>query len=149
MKTALLLVMLTLPMMIGGQEFPSVVDFNLELSTLSNPNDVEEAVQDGRLAILEGLMGDTLIAELDGEPVVWVTLVGGSWVGTDEVRSYSCRILFRGESWTEVFPAERPREPTESYIPPGSRLLVVSRILGFDEDLGSAVAEMVDYRVLE
>ena len=148
MKKAFLCGLMVLPVLVWGQTFDSTVDFNLELSTLSDPVVLRNAVEDGRIAILEGLMGDTVV-DLDGEePKIWVTLMGGSWLGTEEVRAYSCRILFIGEEWLEAFPGSRPREPGPSYVPQGSRLLIAARITGRDDDTGTPLAEMLDFRVL-
>ena len=131
-----------------GQSFDSVVDFSFELSSFDDPAAVEKVIEDGRIVILEGLMGDTVIENRDEGALVWVTLVGGAWIGTDEVRSYSCQILFEGDRWIDAFPGVKPREPSESYVPQGSRLLVAGRVLGYDGDSGMPTVRMVDYRVL-
>lgn len=132
-----------------GQSFESVVDFKLELSSLSNPEISLQAAEDGRVVILEGLMAETELAGSPGTGGVYVTLIGGSWVGTSEVRAYTCRVLFEGDSWTEIFPTKRPDSPPSGYVPPGSRLLVAAKIVGYNRDLGAPEALMVDFRVLE
>ena len=108
MKSAALLLFLIISAVIPGvlwsQTLESVVDFDLELSSLADPGVSEAARRGGRIVILEGLMGDTLVDTDSAEGGVWVNLVGGSWIGTDAVRAYSCRILFRGEAWKDVFP---------------------------------------------
>ena len=148
MKYALLPLLCTLPIVVWGQNLESVVDFDLELSSLADPAVSEAAERAGRIVILEGLMGDTFIdTEISGGGV-WVNLVGGAWIGTDEVRAYSCRILFRGESWGDVFAEDRPQESGAAYIEPGTRLLVAARVTGWDRKAERPTAEMVDFRVL-
>lgn len=152
MKSAALLLFLIIPAVIPGvlwsQTLESVVDFDLELSSLADPGVSEAARRGGRIVILEGLMGDTLVDTDSAEGGVWVNLVGGSWIGTDEVRAYSCRILFRGEAWKDVFPGIRGEEGGAAYIAPGSRLLVAARVTGWDREGNRPTAEMVDFRVL-
>ncbi len=133
---------------VWAEGFDSVVDFGIELSSLDDPKIVAEAVEDGRIVILEGLIGDSEIDSSGDVSRVWVTLVGGAWIGTDEVRSYSCMILFEGEKWLDVFPDAKPQNPADNYVPQGSRLLVAVKLLGINEEIGIPTAEMVDYRVL-
>ncbi len=149
MKIVPVFLLLLIPVLGWGQSFNTLVDFDLELSSLSDPVVTAAAVDDGRIVILEGLMGDTKTDESGDEAQIWVTLIGGSWVGTSEVRAYSCRILFPGNRWLEIFPGVRPEKPSPGYVPPGSRLLVAARVTGYDSGAGIPVAEMVDYRVLQ
>lgn len=149
MKNIPFFLLFLLPVISWGQTFDSFVDFNLELSSLSNPEIAVRAAENGRVVILEGLMAETEIDQSTGARGVYVTLIGGSWVGTSEVRAYSCRILFEGDRWPEVFPSSRPESPPPEYVPPGSRLLVAARIVGYNTDLGTPEAVMVDFRVLE
>lgn len=129
-------------------EFDSVVDFEIDLSSLDDPTIVAQAVEDGRIVILEGLIGDIRINTNESISGVWVTLVGGAWIGTDEVRSYSCLILFEGEKWIDVFSSTNPQDSTENYISQESRLLVAVRLLGSNAENEIPTAEMIDYRVL-
>ena len=148
MKYAPLIFFLTLPIVVWGRNLESVVDFDLELSSLADPAVSEAAERAGRIVILEGLMGDTFIdTEIPGGGV-WVNLVEGAWIGTDEVRAYSCRILFRGDSWGDVFAENGFEESGAAYIEPGTRLLVAARVTGWDRKAERPTAEMMDFRVL-
>lgn len=149
MKTVLSILLLLIPVLCWGQTFDAVVNFDLELSSLDDPAEVRKAVTDGRIVILEGLMGEMLRDESGPEARIWVTMVSGSWIGTSEVRAYSCRILFSGNQWLDVFPAVRPESPSSEYVPPGSRLLMAARITGYDSQNGTPLGEIVDYRLLE
>ncbi len=142
-------VLFSLPLFSWGQSFSEIVDFDFVLSSLDDPARVEEAVQSQRLVILEGVVGDSSIEKTSTGINVWVTLLGGAWIGTREVRSYACQILFRGESWLDVFLTIRPGKPTKDYIPPGSQLLIVCRLMGDTDVDGTPQAEMVDYRILD
>lgn len=132
-----------------GQSFESLVDFTLDLSSLNDPDVVSQALKSGKFAILEGVLGESLIRESNEVTDVWITLLGGDWIGTEEVRSYSCLIRFRGESWLDVFPNDRPLEASSVYIPPGSHLLIAVKIIGYDTEKNQALAEMVNFRVLD
>ncbi|MCK5249562.1 MAG: hypothetical protein KAJ98_06330, partial [Spirochaetaceae bacterium] len=116
MKIVPVFLLLLIPVLGWGQSFNTLVDFDLELSSLSDPVVTAAAVDDGRIVILEGLMGDTKTDESGDEAQIWVTLIGGSWVGTSEVRAYSCRILFPGNRWLEIFPGVRPEKPSPGYV---------------------------------
>lgn len=149
MKKIPFFLLLLIPLSGWGQSFESVVDFSLNLSSLSNPEISIPAAEDGRVVILEGLMAGTEIVQSSELSGVYVTLIGGSWIGTSEVRAFSCRILFDGDRWLEIFPLQRPESPPPGYVPPGSRLLVAARIVGYDRDIGVPEAVLVDFRVLE
>lgn len=149
MKNISFFLLFLLPVISWGQSFESVVDFNLDLSSLINPDIAAQAAEDGRVVILEGLMAETEVDPSSDTAGVYVTLIGGSWVGTSEVRAFSCRIFFEGEKWLEVFPSQRPESPPPAYVPPGSRLLVAARIVGYNTALAVPEAQMVDFRVLE
>ena len=149
MKVIAAVLLSILPMIAWAQGFDTAVDFGIELSSLDDPEVVAKVVEDGRIVILEGLLGDAVIENgADGTRVL-VTLVGGSWIGTDEVRSYSCMIIFDGARWVDVFPGVKPKEPSEDYVPQGSRLLVAAKVIGIDDKTGIPTAEMVDFRILK
>ncbi len=118
-----------------GQSFDSIVDFSIELSSLSNPAVAEKAADNGRVVILEGLMANTEETVSGDEEGVIVILIGGEWIGTSDVRSYSCRVFFSGNQW-------------DGNIPAGSRLLIAARVTGFDDESSIPEARMVSYRVL-
>ena len=149
MKIVPVFLFLFIPFIGCGQSFDSVVDFNIELSTLGDPVVATSAVADGRIVILEGLMAETEIDLSGDEASVFVTLIGGSWIGTSEVRAYTCRVLFPGDKWLEIFPASRPETPSPEYVPPGSRLLLAVRVTGYDRISGVPEALVVDYRLLQ
>jgi hypothetical protein len=140
-KTAAFLLFL-IPAFGWGQSFDSVVNFEIELSSLSDPAVAGRVIDDGRVVILEGLMADSESIESEEEEGVIVTMIGGEWIGTSEVRSYSCRILFSGDQWAQRF-------SEDGDIPAGSRLLAAVRVTGFDTDDAVPQARMVSFRILQ
>jgi hypothetical protein len=140
-KTAAFLLFL-IPVLGWGQSFDSIVNFGIELSSLSDPAVVGRIMDDGRVVILEGLMADSEKFEsAEGNGVV-VTMIGGEWIGTSEVRAYSCRILFSGDQWAKRF-------SEDGDIPAGSRLLAAVRVTGFDTEDDVPEARMVSFRILQ
>ena len=141
MKKPIAFLLFLIPVFAWGQSFDSIVDFSLELSSLNDLTVARDAVDDGRIVILEGLMGNIVKIESEDEPGVDITLIGGEWIGSSEVRAYSCRIIFSGHQWLEVF-------SEGGSIPAGSRLLVAVRITGYNQVSGIPEARMVAFRVL-
>jgi hypothetical protein len=58
--------------------------------------------------------------------LVQVELVSGEWIGLDEVRSYSCWVLFSGSRFAGVFPARVPRDPPPEVIADNDKILIVA-----------------------
>jgi len=144
MKTLIINILLMVPVLGWGQTFEQVVDFDIELSSLSNPDIVRDAADDGRIVILEGLLRDITAEGSGPETTIWITLIGGEWIGTLEVRAYSCRVRFSGDKWQEVFTAGDNEDLGD--IRPGSRMLVAARVIGLGPEDQIAELEMVDYR---
>jgi hypothetical protein len=111
-------------------EFDRIVDFSVTLKTLSDAAAGRAAPGAGRLALLEGAVSEIVV--LDDRPGSWtvrVELMAGEWVGVDEVRGYRCWVTFSGSAYADVFPGEAPDEPSPSYIPLHTRVLVLGRPL--------------------
>ncbi len=139
MKKISVFLFFLIPILGWSQSFDSVVNFDLELSTLSDPLIAGKAAEDGRIIILEGLVASSEKAESEEDLIV--TLIGGEWIGTSDVISYSCRVFFNEEQLNKNF-------PEDGLIPAGSRLLIAARVTGFNDESGIPEARMVSYRVL-
>lgn len=148
MKFLAVALLLLLPLCTWAQNFEDFVDFDLEFSSLSNPVVVETVSSSGRLVIFDALFSDSVTKKTSSGIEVWVTLIDGEWIGTEKIETYACKVLFRGESWLSAFPGKKPEEPADNYVPQGSRLLLVARILKYDYENEIALAEMVNYRIL-
>jgi len=135
MKKIAVFLLFLIPVLSWGQSFDSLVDFSIELSSLSNPEIVQKTMENGRIVILEGLMASKEIIETGNEEGVIAVLVGGEWIGTSEVRAYSCRVFFSGDLLVD--------------IPAGSRLLIAARVTGIDGKTSVPEARMVSFRVLK
>ncbi len=139
MKKISVFLFFLIPILGWSQSFDSIVNFDLELSTLSDPLIAGKAAEDGRIIILEGLVASSEKAESEEDLIV--TLIGGEWIGTSDVISYSCRVFFNEEQLNKNF-------PEDGLIPAGSRLLIAVRVTGFNDESGIPEARMVSYRVL-
>ena len=109
-------------------EFDRIVDFSVTLKTLSDAAAGRAAPGAGRLVLLEGAVSEIVV--LDDRPGSWtvrVELMAGEWVGVDEVRGYRCWVTFSGPAYADLFPGEAPDEPSASYIPQHTRVLVLGR----------------------
>lgn len=147
MKRWFLLLLLFLSALCYGQSFEDSVDFDVELSSLNNAETVSRVLSSGKVVLLEGFFDSAIIKQNGQSTEVWVTLVGGAWIGTEEVISYSCDILFQEEQWEDVFINAQENSP--DYIPQGSHLLIAARLTGYDKNSKRARAKMVNFRVLE
>lgn len=142
MKKIAIFLLVLFPVLGWSQSFDSVVNFDLELSALSDPLNVEKAVEDGRLVILEGWVAGSEKTESKEDEGLIITLAGGEWIGTSAVRSYSCRIYFDEDQVKKAFPGEET-------VPSGSRLLIAAQILGYNTGKSVPEARMVAFRVLQ
>ncbi|KGM43196.1 hypothetical protein S1OALGB6SA_732 [Olavius algarvensis spirochete endosymbiont] len=145
MKTLIINILAIVPVLGWGQTFEKTVDFNIDLSSLSSAEVVREVVNDGRVIIIEGLLRDITVEETNEETILWITLIGGEWIGTSEVRAYTCRVQVRGDQ--EAFTGIAQESP--GHIVPGNRMLVAARVMGINTEDQVAELEMVDYRVFE
>lgn len=144
MKKAFLILLLFLPFMVWSQEFDNVVDFSQELSSLSTPETAGMVSEDGRLVILEGITDSVISFEGD----FWLRMLGGEWIGTEEVRAYTCLIRV-DRSWQKYFPIEMSGIENDESVPSGSRIIAVVRVLGWSDSVDEPQAEMIDFRILK
>jgi hypothetical protein len=80
-----------------------------------------------RFLLLDGTVTNILVLDSNEESyLVQVELVSGEWIGLDEVRSYSCWVLFSGPRFANVFPARVPRNPPPGVIASNDTILVVA-----------------------
>lgn len=141
--TAVLFV--SIPLFIFGQsieDFNRVVDFGTtirELSIAAAAGDTE-ALPD-RLVIIDGSVASRLV--IDGHAASYVgqiELVGGEWIGVEDVVTYRCYLLLKGPQFSHAIPARRSRTKHPDEIDLNSRILVVGKLLGiFDLEDGTTV----------
>jgi hypothetical protein len=114
---------------IDAGDFDAVADFSVTIKTL---NQLDEAAATAyglmdRFLLLDGTVTNILILDANEENyLVQLELVSGEWIGLDEVRSYSCWVLFSGPRFAGVFPARVPRDPPPGVIATNDQILIVA-----------------------
>jgi hypothetical protein len=148
MRKITFFLLILLPFLCGAQSLESLMDFSLDLAALADAEVSENAAAEGRIVVLEGLIKDIDVIRAGDIPEISLVLLDGAWIGTAEVRSYSCQIRFSGETWLRQFQLENSAESGAPLIPEGSRLLVAARVTGYDREKGQPNAEGLGMRVL-
>ena len=148
MKILAVLLLICLSMATWGQTFEDVVNFDIELSSLHDSAIINDLIKSQSTVILEGVVGDIRIVDTADKPGVWVTLLGGEWIGTSEVRAYSCNVLFEGKSWVDAFTDKSQDSAPKKQVPRDGFLLIACRIIGYDDENGIPLAKMIGFRTL-
>jgi hypothetical protein len=128
---AALLLMLWAPVVfaIDAGEFDAIADFSVTIKTLSQLDEATARAYGlmDRFLLLDGTVTNILVLDADKENyLVQAELVSGEWIGLDEVRSYSCWVLFSGPRFAGVFPARIPRDPPSGVIGANDHILIVA-----------------------
>jgi hypothetical protein len=129
-----LALLLAFPLSLGAydrQDFDRIADFSVTIKTLAGLSEGQARGLSERLLLLDGTVAS--LQFLDPEEAsfsVEVELVGGEWIGTEDVKIYRCRVLFRGPGYFNRFPRRAPRNPSPAQIVPNDRVLVVARLAG-------------------
>jgi hypothetical protein len=114
---------------IDAGDFDAVADFSVTIKTLSQLDEATAAAYGlmDRFLLLDGTVTNKLVLDSNEESyLVQVELVSGEWIGLDEVRSYSCWVLFSGPRFAGVFPARVPRDPPPEVIADNDKILIVA-----------------------
>jgi len=107
-------------------DFDRVVDFSITLKDLAAVADGQASLPAGRIVILNGTVSDVnVISKDEGSFRVRIELITGEWIGTEDVKSYSCYVDFTGPQYFKIFPARAPREPVPGTVVINSRVIVV------------------------
>jgi hypothetical protein len=116
---------------IARSDFDRVVDFSVSLKTVAAAAGGQAALPGGKLFVLDGTVSDVSILDKEqGSFRARIELISGEWIGTEDVKSYSCWIEFSGPAFFKSFPARAPKDPTPDMVFLNSRLLVVARAIG-------------------
>jgi hypothetical protein len=133
MKRALGVVVLlsvaTAAFAIDAGDFNAVADFSVTVKTLSQLDEATARAYGllDRFVLLDGTVSNILILDTNEESyLVQIELVSGEWIGLEEVRSYSCWVLFSGPRFADVFPARVPRTPPPGVISANDHVLIVA-----------------------
>ncbi len=112
--------------------FDAVADFSVTVKTLSQLDEATASAYGlmDRFLLLDGTVANILILDPAEENfLVQVELVSGEWIGLEEVRSYSCWVLFSGPRFAGMFPARVPRTPPPGVITANDHILIVAMAL--------------------
>ena len=109
-------------------DFERIVDFSVTLKDLAAASDGTARLPDGRFVVLNGTVSDVNVIDKEQASFrVRIELITGEWIGTEDVKSYSCYVDFSGPEFFKVFPVRPPRTPGEGTVVIDSRVIVVGR----------------------
>ncbi len=109
-------------------DFDRVVDFSVTLKELAAVADGAASLPTGRFVVLDGTVSDVNVIDKDEASFrVRIELITGEWIGTEDVRSYTCYVDFSGPDFARIFPARPPRTPQAGTVVINSRVIVVGR----------------------
>jgi hypothetical protein len=117
---------------VDDRDFDAVTDFSVTIKTLNQLDETAAGAYGlfDRFLLLDGTVSNVLILDANEESfLVQVELIAGEWIGLEEVRSYSCWVVFAGPRFFPVFPRRVPRNAPPNIITTNDRVLVVARIL--------------------
>jgi hypothetical protein len=109
-------------------DFERVVDFSVTLKDLAAVADGRESLPSARIVILNGTVSDVdVISKEEGSFRVRIELITGEWIGTEEVKSYTCYVDFNGPEYFRTFPARPPKVLAPGTVAINSRVIVIGR----------------------
>jgi hypothetical protein len=107
-----------------------VIDFSVTLKSLATAADSGEPIPVGRTVLLSGTVSDVNIVNKDPAGFkVRIEMITGEWIGTEDVKAYSCYVDFAGAEYFKMFPARPPRTPNRDLVALNSRVIVVGRVV--------------------
>jgi hypothetical protein len=127
----LLLVCSSFVAALSRADLDRVLDLSVTLKTLSAAADGTAPLPAGRMILLSGTVSD--VAILDKEEATFrvrIELMTGEWVGTEDVKAYSCYVEFSGPEYFKVFPARTPRKAAPGTVVLDSRVIVLGSAQG-------------------
>ncbi len=109
-------------------DFDRVVDFSVTLKTLSQAADGTVPLPDSRMVLLSGTVSSVTILDKE-EPSfkARIELITGEWIGTEDVKAYTCYVDFSGRGFFSTFPSRPPAQPQPGVVVQNLRVLVVAR----------------------
>jgi hypothetical protein len=107
-----------------------VIDFSVTLKGLATAADSGDAIPAGKTVLLSGTVSDLIIINKDQAGFkVRIELITGEWIGTEDVKAYSCYVEFTGAEYFKMFPARPPRTANREIVALNSRVIVVGRVV--------------------
>jgi len=109
-------------------DFERVVDFSVTLKDLAAAAEGTESVPAGKFVVINGTVSDVNVIDKEQASFrVRIELITGEWIGTEDVKSYSCYVDFNGPEFFKAFPARPPRVAAAGTVVINSRVIVVGR----------------------
>jgi hypothetical protein len=107
-----------------------VIDFSVTLKSLATAADSGDTIPLGKTVLLSGTVSDVTIINKDQAGFkVRVELITGEWIGTEDVKAYSCYVEFTGAEYFKMFPARPPRTVNRDLVSLNSRVIVLGRVV--------------------
>ncbi len=115
---------------VSKADFDRVVDFSVTLKTLSEAADGSVPLPSSRMLLLSGTVSNITLLNRD-EPAfrARIELITGEWIGTEDVKAYTCSVDFSGREYFSTFPARPPAQPQSGVVLQNARVLVVARVV--------------------
>jgi len=111
-------------------DFERVVDFSITLKDLAAVAEGRESLPSAKLVILNGTVSDVDVMNKEEASFrVRIELITGEWIGTQDVKSYSCYVDFTGLQYSAIFPVRPPKTAAPGTVVINSRVIVVGRPL--------------------
>ena len=112
-------------------ELDRVIDFSVTLKSLATAAQDGSPLPVGKTVLLSGTVSDVNVTNKDPADFrVRLELITGEWIGTDDVKAYTCYVDFAGSDYARLIPARPPREGSRSLVTLNSRVIVVGRVVG-------------------
>jgi len=112
------------------EDFAAVVDFNLDLETLSQLASGQADFFSGNapLVLVTGSVASRMVVRPGPEDyLAEIEIVDGRWQGLEAVTTFRCIVRFEGPDYVTFVPARRSRRPPPEEIPLNATVLVVGK----------------------
>ncbi|HUI69498.1 MAG TPA: hypothetical protein VL354_03185 [Spirochaetia bacterium] len=111
-------------------DFERIVDFSITLKDLANAAEGRGSLPSAKIVVLNGTVSDVDVINKEAATFrARIELMTGEWIGTEDVKSYSCYVDFAGPQYATMFPARQPKTPAPGAVMVSSRVIVVGRPL--------------------
>ena len=146
-------IFLCIPCFIFGQsleEFNSIIDFETtmrELDSIAETGNPDALP--AKFVVVDGVVASRVVANPDPQEFVGeLHLVGGEWIGVEEVVRYECIIIIAGPEFASAIPARRSRRANPNEIALNTRILAVAKALGlYEREDGSVVPVLQAFHI--
>ena len=113
---------------ISRSDFERVVDFSVTLKDLAAAANGQGSLPTGKIVVINGTVSDVnILDKAESSFRVRIELITGEWIGTEQVKSYTCYVDFSGPDFFKIFPPRPPRIPQPGVVAIDSRVIVVGR----------------------